>query len=112
MRRILDANHEKADLNKIITKQCHNLVPKELDRLLTILRIFKELFNGILGMLNTNPVGYELKDDAMPVFSRPYPIPIVHKEMFRKEVNILVSIDVLDHPNDSEWGSLSFSQPK
>ena len=32
--------------------------------------------------------------------------------MFRKEVNILVLLRVLEEVNDSEWGASSFVQPK
>ena len=54
----------------------------------------------------------ELKDDAIPLCSRPYTVSRVHKEMFRKEVKRLVTLGVIEQANDSEWGAPYFDQPK
>ena len=54
----------------------------------------------------------DLKDDATPMCSRPYPVPRVHKAMFRKEVERLVKLGVLEEANGSEWGATYFAQPK
>ena len=43
----------------------------------------------------------ELKDNGTPVRLRPYPVPRLHEEMFRKEVKILVKLGVLKEANDS-----------
>ena len=43
-------------------------------------------------MWNTTPEYVEIKDDAKPVCSQPYPVPRLHEAMFRKEVEILVSL--------------------
>ena len=63
-------------------------------------------------MRNTKPVDLELKDDVKPVRSHPYPVPIVHEAILRKEVDRLVFIGVLKRANDSEWGAPYFAQPK
>ena len=63
-------------------------------------------------MWNTAPVELELKDDVNPVCLRPYPVPRFNEAMFRKESDIIVKLGVLEKENDSEWGSLSFAQPK
>ena len=63
-------------------------------------------------MWNTVPVDLELKDDVNPVFSRPYPVPRVYEEIFRKEADRIVKLGVLEEEDDSEWGSLSFAHPK
>ena len=73
---------------------------------------FEYLFDGTIGMLNTAPVDLELNDDGKPVWSRPYPVPRVHKAMFRKEVEILVRLVVLKEANDSQWEAPSFVHPK
>ena len=54
----------------------------------------------------------ELKDDATPLFFRPYPLPRVHATMFRKGVKRIVKLGVLEEANDSKWGAPSFPQPK
>ena len=70
------------------------------------------MFDGTLGMWKTTPVDLELKDDAKPVWSRPYPVPKVQKTMFKKEVKRLVRLGVSEEENDSEWGEPYFAQPK
>ena len=42
----------------------------------------EDLFDGTLGTWNTTPVELELKDNAKPMCSRPYPVPKLHKTMF------------------------------
>ena len=44
------------------------------------------MFDDTLGMCNTTPVDLELKDDVEPVFSRPYTVKRVHKEMFKRKL--------------------------
>ena len=60
------------------------------NKLLKLLQKFVELFDRILGTWKTNPVDFELKEDAESIFSWPYPVPKVHKEFFKKEVERLV----------------------
>ena len=63
-------------------------------------------------MWKTTTADLTLKDDAKPVCSRPYPVPKAQKAMFRKEVEILVSLGLLEEANESDWGVPSFAQPK
>ena len=39
-------------------------------------------------------------------------VPKVNKEIFKKDVEYLVLLGVLEAANDPEWGSPSFTQPK
>ena len=91
MRRILDDKYEKADLNNVMTEQFQHLNTKERKRLLNLLRKYEELFDGTLGKWNTTPADLDLREDVKPVCSRPYPVPRVHKAMFRKEFERLVN---------------------
>ena len=43
---------------------------------------------------------------------RPYPVPKIHEEMFKTEVEHLVLLGVLEVVNDSEWVAPSFAHPK
>ena len=70
------------------------------------------MFDGTLGTWNTDPVDIELKDDAKPHHARPYPVPKVHKEVFKKEVTRLCKLGVLRKVNRSEWGDPTFIKPK
>ena len=67
-----------------MTKQCQHINTKAPKRILNLLRSFEDLFDGTMGTWNTTPVDLELRDDAKPVCSQPYPVPRVHKAMFRK----------------------------
>ena len=67
-------------------EQCQHLRPNEQERLLHILETFESLFDGTLGMWKTYPVNLDLKDDVTHMCSRPYPVPRLHEDIFRKEV--------------------------
>ena len=95
-----------------MTKQCQHLNTKERKGLINLLSKFKDMFDGTLGTWNTTPVDLELRNNTKSVCLRPYPVPRVRKEMFGKEVEILVSLGVLEEANDSKWGEPSFAQPK
>ena len=112
MRRILHTKYKKANLNKVMTKQCQHLTDIERHSILHLLNTFEDLFDGTLGTWKNTPVDLELKDDVKPVCSRNYPVPKVHQTMFKKEVKRLVSLWVLEEANDSKWGAPPFAQPK
>ena len=71
-----------------------------------------ELFDGTLGTRKTDPVEFELKEYSKPIWSRPYPVPKVYEEIFKKEVESLVLLVFIKVANYSEWVAPSFTQPK
>ena len=71
-----------------------------------------KLFDGTLGRYPGEPMHIELKEGAQPVYWCPYPVPLVHMETFRKELEHLVQIGVLTPTRDSEWGLPTFIVPK
>ena len=81
--------------------QCQHLTMTQCNDLLKLLQKSEELFDGTLGTWETDPVEFELKEDAKPICSRPYPVPKVHEEIFKKEVERLVLFGVLEVANDS-----------
>ena len=66
--------------------QCQHLPMTQRNELLKLLQKSEELFDGTIGTWKKDPVDFELKEDAKPIFLRPYPVPKVHEEMFKKEV--------------------------
>ena len=74
---------------------CQHLSPNERERFLHISEKNESPFDGTLVPWKTPPVNLDLKDDATPVCSRPYPVLRVHEAMFRKEVKRLVKLCVL-----------------
>ena len=59
MVKILDASYEKADLPELIKTNCTNLSPSEQAKLLEVLKEFEDLFDGTLGVWDTEPVEEE-----------------------------------------------------
>ena len=51
--------------------QCQHLTMTQRNELLKLLQKFEELFDGTLGTRKTDPVDFELKEDAKKIFSRP-----------------------------------------
>ena len=68
-----------------MTKQCQkNLTATEHHALLQLLKKSEDLFGVTLYMWNATPVYLELKDNVKPVCLRTYPVPKLHKTMFKK----------------------------
>ena len=70
------------------------------------------MFDGTLGSWKTDPGDFELKENAEPICSRPYPLPKVHEGMFQNEVERSILLVFFEVVNDSEWGAPSFTQAK
>ena len=80
--------------------KCQHLTITQRNELLKLLRKCEELFNVTLGTWKTYPVDSQLKKGAKPICSQPYPVPNVHEEMFKNEVEHLVLIEVIEVAND------------
>ena len=61
MRGILDAQYEKLDLNKVMSKRCQHLNTEERERLLHLLQKYEDLFDSTLGTWNITPAGFLVK---------------------------------------------------
>ncbi len=85
--RILDASYEKADLQKIVKDHCKHLSPANQQELLELLLNYEELFDGTLGDWNTTPVSFELKEGTKPYHGKAFPIPKIHYDTVRKELD-------------------------
>ena len=102
--RILDSKYEKANLRVVIEGAKH-LTSIEQDKLYKLLVKYKDIFDGSLGAWETDNVDFELKEGAQPVSQRYYPVPHLYKETFKKELDRLVELGVLEKVHESEWGS-------
>ena len=103
--KILDAKYEPADLPKLVEEECQHLTSAEKQDLLKLLTEFKQLFDGTLGDWDTPPVHLELKEGAKPYHGRAFPVPFIHKDTLRKEVERLKKLGVLKWEGASEWAS-------
>ena len=111
MIKILDSNYHKADLKEIVSSAKH-LNEKERSLLYKLLIKFEDVFDGTLGEWRTEPVDFELVDGAQPHSQRHYPVPHLYKQTFKKELDRLVSLGVLEKVQQSEWGTPTFIIPK
>ena len=109
---ILDAKYEKANLAEIVNDSCGHLSSQQQNKLLRLLVEYEELFDGTLGDFKTDPVSLKLNKGATPYHGRPFPIPHVHLDVLKKEVERLCELGVLKRQPTSEWASPTFIIPK
>ena len=109
--KILDSNYHKADLRQVVPKATH-LSDSKRGKLYNLLLHYKDLFDGTLGKLRTEPVELGFKDDAKLHNQRYYPMPHIYQNAFKKELDRLKEIGVLEKVQESEWGLLTFIIPK
>ncbi len=106
--RILDANYQKADLQSVVTDKCKHLNANQQKKLLQLLTNYELLFDGTLGDWKTKPVSFQLKEGVSPYHCRAFPVPKIHKETIKKEVERLCQLGVLERQPASEWALPSF----
>ena len=75
--------------------QCQHLTMIQFNELIKSLQIFRELFDEKIGTWKTDPLDFKLEEDAKPICLRPYPVPKVHEEMLKNEVERLFLLGVL-----------------
>ena len=98
----MDAKYEQADLPKVISDNCAHLDSNQQKELLALLSNFNELFDGSLGDWKTKHVSLELKEGATPFHGRPFPVPLIHRDSLKKEIERLVKLEVLKWQDASE----------
>ncbi len=109
---ILDAKYQKADLQKIVRDNCKHLSADQQKKLLQLLKKYELLFDGTLGDWKTKPVSFQLKEGVSPYHGRTFPVPKIHKDTIKKEVERLCKLGVLERQPASEWALPSFIIPK
>ena len=85
LKSILDAKYEKADLQKIADDALY-LTEEERGKLHALLEQYETLFDGTLGQWSGPDYEVELREDATPYHAKAYPIPRVHTETLKMEV--------------------------
>ena len=77
-----------------------------------VLSEFTKLFDGTLGVYPHRKFYIELEPRAKPRHARPYPVPVIHLETFKKDLIHLCEIGVLQPQGASKWSSPTFITPK
>ena len=108
---ILDAKYEWTDVKDVVDGLEH-LDQSQKDDLLELLQRHASMFDGTLGVYPHKKFHIEVDPTAKPVYSRPYAIPQIHLNTFKKELDHLVRIGVLVRQQESEWASPTFIIPK
>ena len=100
MKQILDATYEKTELTQIVS-ECTHLSKTERRLLHTVLQEYETLFDGTLGLWNNEEYDMELQPDAKQYHAQAFPIPKIHEQTLRTEVDRLCRIGVLRKVNCS-----------
>ena len=108
---IMDNDYHKASLRETVENHAH-LEPQEQQELLELLEKYEHLFDGTLGQWNHPDYHLELKPDVKPYHAKAFPVPRVHIETLKKEVQRLCDVGVLKRVNRSEWAAPTFIIPK
>ena len=83
---ILYAKYEKTDLHTVKSVADSPMTITQRNKFLQLLQKDEDLFDKTLGIWKTYPVEFRWKENAKPICLRLYPVPEVHKEIFKKEV--------------------------
>ena len=108
---ILDAKYVAADLKEVVAAAEH-LTEEQQQMLLEVLTKHEELFDGTLGNWKDVQYDIELRQGAEPYHARAFPIPRIHTQTLKNEVERLCRLGVLKKVNRSEWAAPTFIIPK
>ena len=91
--RILDAKYEQANIHDVAFNH-HHLSLDQCRDLFNILSKHSKLFDGSLGVYPHKKVHIDLKPGAKLVHHCDYPVPLVHQQTFKKELNHMVKLGI------------------
>ncbi len=110
--RILDAKYDRTSAREV-AQQCTHLSEHKQNKLYLLLNQFPNLFSGKLGRYVRRKFSIKLKNPStQPIFCNPYPIPLVHQAVFKRELQHLIDEKVLKRIDRSEWAFPTFLIPK
>ena len=85
---ILDAKYEMVPIDDVIQQLVH-LNQKQKADIKHMLGKFTKLFDGTLGVYPHRKFHIDLEPNVKPKHARPYPIPVINQEAFKKELKHL-----------------------
>jgi hypothetical protein len=89
--RILDANYEAADIKEIV--KCISTIDDiERNIILLLLIKYEHMFDATLGNFETSDVRFDLKDDAKSYHAKSFPVPKIHHDTLKHEIERLVTL--------------------
>ncbi len=108
---ILDAKYKQANIHDVAFNQNHLTLDQHCN-LFNILSKHKKLFDGSLGVYPHKKVHIDLKPGAKPVHHRAFPVPPVHRQTFKTELDYMVELGILEPCLAFKWASPAFIIPK
>jgi hypothetical protein len=107
----LGAKHEKVEVDEVLN-QLNHLNTEQKEDLRKVLMEHNKLFDGTLGVYPHRKFHIDLVPGAISKHARPYPVPVIHLNAFKKELLHLLKIGILSPQGASEWASLTFITPQ
>ena len=108
---IMEAKYEAIDTDELAQAQ-KQLTPQQRTELALLFRKFLQLFDGELRTYLHRQYHLDLQDGAKPVHSCPYGVLFTQRDAFKRELDHLVKIIVLERSGASQWASGTFIIPK
>ena len=108
---VLDAKYDKANLPDIVSKMKHLNQNQKAD-ILKVLQKHSKLFDGTLGVYRHEKFHIDIEEGTKPVRSRPYAVPIIQHDTFKRELKHLIDIGVLSPAGVRKRASTTFIIPK
>ena len=109
--KILDSTYVKAKLKQVADNATH-MNDEERTQLIRILEDLNKCFDGTLGDWDTYPADLKPKPDSKLFNCKYYPVSSINKEMFCKELKLLVKMGVLTPVKHSQYDTTVFIIPK
>jgi hypothetical protein len=78
---ILDEKKGKIATDDYV-EQLDHLTPQQKKDLKGVLNTYTRLFDGTLGVYQHRKFHIDLVDGAVPKHARPYPVPVIHLDVF------------------------------
>ena len=108
---IKESKYEATKLEDVC-QGCTQLSLTQKNELYEVLSRYPTLFDGELQKCPHFKVHLELQQNAIPYVGKAYDIPYQHCKVFKKELDWLIQIGVLERALHSEWLGGTFIQPK
>ena len=91
---ILPSKYDATDIETIV-RRCIHLCPQQQDDLLDVLSRFPKLFNNELDVYPHEKIHLDIDPTVPPHITHAYPVPQSQLQLFKDELDRLVSIGIL-----------------
>lgn len=108
---IKDSDYHQVDIADVVAT-CTQLTAKQQEQLEQTLNKYTTLFSGKLGKYPHGQIHLDIDPNATPVHKGHYPVAQHHYNTFKRELEWLVEIGVLEPCGRSLWASPTFVIPK